>query len=583
MNIIVTGMGIVSAIGNSLEEVLDSLLKEKSGISKMRYLSSVHRNLPVGEVKLSDDQLKEAVGVDKERIVSRTALLGAYAINQAVEDAGIIASDYDRIAIINGTTVGGMDLTERYFSDMKTDDSLLCVLDHHDCGSTSDEIAEICGISAEVCTISTACSSALNAVMIGAEMLKNNEADIVIAGGTEALSLFHLNGFHSLMILDEEQCRPFDKTRAGINLGEGAAYLVLQRETDLKDGAPKAFISGYANACDAFHQIAYSDDGIGASMAMSGALEMAWLNAEDIQYINAHGTGTQNNDLSEGTAIKKVFGEKIPCVSSTKAFTGHTTSASGSLELVMCLLAMRHNFVPSNLGWNNPMDNGLTPSVGNVSCMINNVMCNSFGFGGNDSSLILSKNACGQGQAVASFEFEQVSEVEITEIEQLKDCKEVISPMESRRMGKLMKAATLTSLRALRAAGIDKPDAIITATAYGMIENTEKFLQDMVDNGETLLKPTLFMQSTHNTIGSNIAIRLGCHGYNVTYSQGKNSWEWALRDAERLIRTGKAKNVLVGCHDESTPLVCEFLKRAHKTIPHMIYSKSVVLRRKERQ
>lgn len=580
MNIIITGLGIISAIGNSPKEVLDSLKKETSGISKMQYLPSIHSDLPVGEVKLSNNELKKSIGVAEDRVVSRTTLMGAYAIKQAIKDAGIIASDYDRIVIVNGTTVGGMDITEQYFSNMKTDDSFLGVLEHHDCGSSSNEMAEICGIKADVCTISTACSSALNAVMVGAEMLKNDEADIVIAGGTEALSLFHLNGFNTLMILDCGQCRPFDDTRAGINLGEGAAYLVLQRERDCPDKTPKAFITGYANACDAFHQTASSDDGKGASLAMSEALKMAKLEPKDIQYINAHGTGTPNNDLTEGVAIKKVFGNSLPYISSTKAYTGHTTSASGSIELVISLLAMEHSFIPSNLGWNNPIENGVTPSVGNISCLIENVMCNSFGFGGNDSSLILSKTGRPSSE-ISFYEVEQVSESIITNTEQLKECKDFISPMESRRMGKLMKAATLTSLRALKDAGVDMPDAIITATAYGMTENSEKFLQDMLENGETLLKPTLFMQSTHNTIGSNIAIRLGCHGYNITYSQGEKSWEWALRDAKRLIQTGKANTVLVGCHDESTMLLNEFYARANKPALPMVYSKSVVLRRKE--
>lgn len=581
MNIIITGMGIISAIGNNPKEVLDSLRKEKSGVSKMQYLPSIHSDLPVGEVKLSNDQLKECIGLAKESVVSRTTLMGAYAIKQAIEDAGVIASDHDRIVIVNGTTVGGMDITEKYFSDMKTNDSILDVLEHHDCGSSSNEMADICGIKADVCTISTACSSALNAVMVGAEMLKNDEADIVIAGGTEALSLFHLNGFHSLMILDKDQCRPFDDTRAGINLGEGAAYLVLQREKDYRNGSPKAYVAGYANACDAFHQTASSDDGLGASLAMEGALKMAGLVPDNIQYINAHGTGTPNNDLSEGVAIKKVFGGSMPCVSSTKAYTGHTTSASGSIALVISLLAMENSFIPSNLGWSAPIANGVIPSVGNVACQLENVMCNSFGFGGNDSSLILSKKACSQSQDVLSLEVEQVSESIITEVEQLKECRDFISPMESRRMGKLMKAATLTSLRALKDAEVDMPDAIITATAYGMTENSEKFLQDMLENGETLLKPTLFMQSTHNTIGSNIAIRLGCHGYNITYSQGQKSWKWALRDAERLIITGKANTVLVGCHDESTQLLNEFYTRANKPTLPMIYSKSIVLRKKK--
>ena len=146
-------------------------------------------------------------------------------------------------------------------------------------------------------------------------------------------------------------------------------------------------------------------------------------------------------------------------------------------------------------------------------------------------------------------------------------------------MGKLLKAATVTSLKALRQAGVERPDAIITATAFGMLETSEKFLLDMLENGEETLSPTLFMQSTHNTIGSSIAIRTKCHGYNVTYTQGKDSLQWALRDARRLIETGRAKTVLVGCHDEATPTLQDLFRRMGKPVPAMLYSRSIVLTR----
>ena len=580
-DIVITGAGIVSAIGNDTSSVLVSLKNETSGIGEMRYLSSVHKELPVGEVKLSDNQLKDILGLPHEQIISRTTLLGTVALKQAVRDAAI-TTDGKRIVIINGTTVGGMDVTENLFPLTSNPSPLITQLSH-DCGSCTKDIAALCGISAEVCTVSTACSSALNAVILGAEMLKNDEADIVIAGGTEGLSKFHLNGFNTLMILDHQRCRPFDETRNGINLGEGAAYVVLQRKEDC-NGAFKAFISGYSNACDAFHQTATSEEGTGPVLAMSQALKMSSLNASDIDYVNAHGTGTPNNDLTESVAIKKVFGNDLPDISSTKAYTGHTTSASGAIELVICLLAMEHSFIPSNLGCTTPLQGGIVPSKGQTGCQVDNVMCNAFGFGGNDSSLIISKrksltsNPSPLTSNPSSVEI--VAECVIDDVEQLKDSKDVISPMEARRMGKLLKAATLSSLRALKIAEIEMPDAIITATSRGMLENSEKFLIDMVENGESLLKPTLFMQSTHNTIGSSIAIRLGCHGYNTTYSQGNESLDWAMRDAERLIKSGKANCVLVGVHDESTPLLNDLLSKAGKEELPLIYSKSIVVRRK---
>lgn len=589
-NVGVIGIGIVCAIGNDATGVLSSLREERTGIGSMRYLQSSHKELPVGEVKLSNEEMKRMLGLDENAIVSRTVLMGAIAIRQAVEDSNIKIQDSKlagtRIVVISGTTVGGMDITEQYFMRMKEDDALLPLLEKHDCGSSTREMADLAGLKdAEVCTVSTACSSAVNAIILGAEMLRNDEADIVIAGGTEALSRFHLNGFNSLMILDKEPCRPFDKNRAGLNLGEGAAFVVLQK--DISEGV---YIRGYANRCDAFHQTASSENGEGAYLAMRDALQMAGLSPKDIQYINAHGTGTPNNDASESAAIRRVFGEGLPPISSTKGFTGHTTSASGSIETVISILALQNNFIPANLGWKEQDEACIMPLVNEelrvkseeLNLSLENVLCNSFGFGGNDSAVVISKSpaltfSIGRKEGCLPREGEWSV---ITSEEQLKDYREYISPGEARRMGKLMKAATITSLKALRAAGIESPDAIITATAYGMLETSEKFLVDMLENGEETLSPTLFMQSTHNTLSSAIAIRTKCHGYNATYSQGKDSLEWALRDARRLIASGEAKTVLVGCHDEATPTFQELSRRMGKPVPLMLYSKSMVMKLK---
>ena len=586
MNIAITGLGIMCAIGNNSQQVLDSLVNKQTGVGMMKNLQSCHTELPVGEVKLSEDELKTLLGLPVESLYSRTTLLGAVAVKQAMADAGLSADMLagKKVVLISGTTVGGMDVTERILVDMRDalqtpnkQSSPVDYVKRHDCGSTTNEIAQICGLDCEVCTISTACSSAINSIIVGCEMLRSGEADIIIAGGSEALSKFHLNGFNTLHILDTEVCRPFDATRVGLNLGEGAAFVVLQK--DKADG--KAYIGGYGNKCDAFHQTASSDNGEGAYLAMREALESSGIDKSQIDYINAHGTGTPNNDPSESVALKRIFGDDIPLVSSTKGFTGHTTSASGSIETVICVLAMQNNFVPVSYGFGHVDETCIHPFEGDdKQHRMDYVICNSFGFGGNDSSLLLMREAKDCSMAsVKNPELEIAADITIDSMEQLADYKEYISPKEGRRMGKLMKAATLTSLMALREAGIECPDAIITATANGMLETSEKFLVDMVDNGEETLSPTLFMQSTHNTIGSAIAIRTQCHGYNITYTQGKDSMKWALRDAERLIRMGKAKTVLVGCHDESSPLFKSFYEYLNLSIPQ-IYSRSVLLKAK---
>ena len=351
-NIVITGEGIVCAIGLDKTSVVDSLLHERSGIGTMKYLTSEHKELPVGEVDLSNDEMQAMLGIISSEEVSRTTMMGMMAVRQALDDAEIKErKDNKRIVLVSGTTVGGMDITEKHFGSLKVSDEHLEVLRHHDCGSCTRDISDHFVFFEDSTTLSTACSSAANAIVLGAQLLQSGQADIVVAGGTEALSLFHLNGFNSLMILDKERCRPFDATRSGLNLGEGAAYIVMEREESAQErgAAIHAYLAGYGNACDAFHQTASSDDGEGAYLAMRNAIDMAGVDEGAIDYVNAHGTGTPNNDLSESVALRRIFGSKIPPVSSTKSFTGHTTSASGSIEAVICLLAIRHRFIPSNL------------------------------------------------------------------------------------------------------------------------------------------------------------------------------------------------------------------------------------------
>lgn len=578
-NIVITGEGIVSAIGMDKMSVYNALKACESGIGTMRYLRSVHKELPVGEVKMSDDEMKSQLDIPATDVVSRTALMGMIAVKQALQDANVGKSSL-RVLLISGTTVGGMDVTERYYDEMHHSDAYLDCLHSHDCGGCTAAMANHFDVFEDYTTISTACSSSANAIMLGARMLKEGLADMVVAGGTEALSVFHLNGFNSLMILDKERCRPFDATRAGLNLGEGAAFVVMESESSaMSRGAEvHAYVSGYGNACDAFHQTASSEDGEGAYRAMSEALSVAGLKPADIQYVNAHGTGTVNNDISECQALKRVFGSQMPLVSSTKSFTGHTTSASGSIETVICLLALRHQFVPGNIGWSHPIEKGINPTLGVDHCDIHHVVCNSFGFGGNDTSLIFSDKPTNtrKDKKIAS-NIKVVSLVEISSDEEVSEIRNYVKPMETRRMDKLMKSALLSSFKALEQAGIKTPDAIITGTALGCLENSEKLLKMLCENGEQTLKPTLFMQSTHNTVSSAIAIWTKCHGYNITYSQQDKSLEWAIQDAMMLLQSGKVKNVLVGCHDETTEDYRNLMRRLGKDNMKSINSTSMVL------
>ena len=594
--ILITGTGVVSAIGLNKSETLEALLNGRSGVGKLKYLKTEHNEFPVGEVQLTDAEMRDRLGIAPDAITTRTALMGMMALGEALDEARLTADMLPKVGFVSGTTVGGMDMSEQFYLDYINSEVHKEYIAVHDCGNCSEMTARHFGRFAFVTTLSTACSSAANAIIQGANMICCGKADIVVVGGSECITKFHLNGFNSLMILDTKPCRPFDATRNGLNLGEGAAYLVLESEESARRRGvkPQALLSGYGNACDAFHQTASSPDGEGAYRAMKEALELAGLLPSDIDYINAHGTGTPNNDASESRAMMRLFGTDLPPVSSTKPFTGHTTSASGSIEAVFCILALQNGFLPVNLNWSQPMEEGIKPVSEPVKKPLQHVLCNAFGFGGNDSSLLLSGTArlrdcetTGQVNPRSPEVPKSRSQIYVLSAQQISiqqplaedwmreavdyqepfvhsidpSFKDYVSPIEARRMGKILKRAIATSKEALKDSGLETVDAIITGTGYGCIENTEHFLNALSMEGEQLLKPTYFMQSTHNTISSLVAIQTENHGYNATYAHKGISFDSALQDAWLQLQLGKINTALVGGHDEMTATFYHILKK----------------------
>lgn len=393
-DIFVTGIGTISAIGNDVSETLSSLKSQTSGIGEIEILKTSHKGaFKVGEVKLSNQDLMKRLHIPSSDagLYTRTALLGLVAAKEAFDTAGLDQVDPLRLGLVSATTVGGMDQTELMYQNPSETDFILT----HPCGDSTEKIAKYLGVKGYQTTISTACSSGANAVMHAARLIQQGFIDQAVVGGIDALSRFTLNGFNSLMILDREFCKPFDNNRKGLNLGEGAGFIVIESAASIKkrDQKPLCRLTGYANANDAYHQTASSPEGEGAYLAMKAALEMNDIKPEEISYINVHGTGTPNNDLSEGTAVKRIFGENVPPFSSTKSFTGHTLGAAAGIEAVLSVLSIQHNLIYPNLNFTTPIEEiGITPEIElRTDVDIQHVLSNSFGFGGNNSTLIFSR------------------------------------------------------------------------------------------------------------------------------------------------------------------------------------------------
>lgn len=387
----ITGMGIITAIGNSVSTNRNALVSGQSGISTLENIKSIHSDsLPVGEIKLTNSQLERQLNLPKDNSFTRGAMLASLAIKEALQSATIEEKDYSSLGFINGTSVGGMDFTEQFYPEFRgTAEKYIETID---AGITTQTIAEYFDFHGYTTTISTACSSGTNAIVLGARLIESGRLERVVVGGVDCLSKFTLNGFNSLMLCSQEPLKAFDNSRNGLNLGEGAAYLILEAEELAKQKPILARVTGYGNANDAFHQTASSPNGDGAFMAMTKALASAEISFRDISYVNAHGTATPNNDASESFALQRIFKEHLPPFSSTKGFTGHTLAAAGAIEAVYSVMMLQHEEMYANLNFQTPiLKTGFVPATKYTKASLQHILSNSFGFGGNCTSLIFSK------------------------------------------------------------------------------------------------------------------------------------------------------------------------------------------------
>lgn len=377
--VVVTGFGIVSAAGLGAPAHAAAVREGRSGLGPLTLFPSPRcGHLPVAEVA-------------RISAVPRAVHLGQPALAEALAHAQLPGSLLRHTALVVGTTVGGMPETEIAVARLTTSSpSLAAVWAGHECAALTQALSAHAGLGGLRSTVSNACASGALAIATGMDLLMANAADVVVAGGVDALCRMTLNGFASLLALDPDGCRPFDRNRKGTSLGEGAAFLVLETSAHARARGvhAKGELAGFGHSCDAHHATAPDPNGRGAELAMANALHMAGLSPSAIDYVNAHGTGTRDNDRAEGRALRRLFGQDMPPVSSTKRIFGHTLAAAGAIEAIVCLLAMAGDFVPGTAGLVDidpecELSPHRTTTAGRIRCALSN----SFGFGGHNTVL----------------------------------------------------------------------------------------------------------------------------------------------------------------------------------------------------
>ena len=395
--VVVTGIGAISSIGLDAQENLNSLRNGIGGIGQSKFFVSKYAQThALGEVKASDEELRQMLEIGNEQGLTRSDLLALKAVKEAISDAGLddkALRTFDT-ALISASTVGGMCLTDQLYQDANTASEASEFVRSYSASAHTFCIAKHYGIKGIINTLNTACSSSANAIMVGSRLIKSGRAKRVIVGGVDSLAKYTVNGFNSLGILSSTATKPFDLNRIGLSLGEGAAYLVLEDLEEAKGKPVYAEIKGYGNASDAYHTSSISDDADGVVLAIRQALDSASLSPSDIHYINAHGTGTGNNDQAEVVGFSTVFGSEVPPFNSTKSYTGHTLGASGALEAIYSIFSLKHGELYPSLSFESPIEEPypLIPIKNYQNDVeISNVLSNSYGFSGSCTSLVISK------------------------------------------------------------------------------------------------------------------------------------------------------------------------------------------------
>lgn len=379
----ISGYSVCNALGPDREAVSSALLASRTGLGPVPFPLPFETMVGAMAFELPELPSEFAAWSNRPTRIAHRLLID---LEPALRRARARWNP-ERIGLVLGTSTSGADATERAFTYFSQHGDLPEGYDfrkQHTFGALADVVGKLAGLRGPAWVVSTTCTSSAKPFGSALRMIRSGMLDAVLVGGVDTLCAMTLHGFRALGALSPGICRPFSAERKGINIGEGGAFVLLERSGD-----GLALLEAVGESSDAYHISAPHPEGLGARLAMERALEQAGVRPEDVDHVNAHGTGTHLNDKAEGQAIAQVFGDAVPVVS-TKGYTGHTLGGAGAIECAISLLSLQERFVPASLGVR-PLDPTLSILVPETMerRTLRRVLSNSFAFGGSNASLLL--------------------------------------------------------------------------------------------------------------------------------------------------------------------------------------------------
>lgn len=585
---VITGLGLICALGDNVNECWDNAVNGISGIRDVTVISTESCYAKKGAVNDTKNSRLSEENYD------RSSLLCIKAAGEALRDADIVDARDENIGVIVGNCVGGAASIDAYFRE-ESGKNPKEELPKMTASAIANNVSKHYGLKGITANIVNACAAGTISLSYACDLIKSGEAEVFLAGGADAFTSLAFAGFHALHALDEHPCSPFNHS-SGITLGEGAGMLVIESYEHAVSRGAKIYceILGSGVSSDAYHITAPRPDGQGQMSAIKRAIKNSGLNPEDIDYINAHGTGTAKNDEAEFLSLHTIFDNSHKLsVSSTKSMTGHCLGAAGSIEAVFTVKALQEGIVPPTTGYSSEDKAALSEKAGKIDFVPNDcrkkelsyAMSNSFAFGGNNASIIFAKNY------KEAPETEKNKTVYITGIGIVSSIAEgsdwVTAGLTAedykahdikmafyRKLDRFSQLQLVSGVKALADADLKIDEAnendigIIIGTSDGPMTEIVNFQKNVIEHGTSGGSAFSFPNTVYNAAGGYLSIFAGIKGYNVTVANGSQSGLQSVCYAYDVISRGEENIMIAAGTDENTDVTrCLYEKFGVRNMP----------------